>query len=477
MNQLWQQPWAIWAIGVVVGLPLLLVVLGESAQRLAKFRSPFVRPLQVIRLAVLPLGAVLLLLTRGAQVGESLPVQLLETCFTIVLVLAVLLLIDAAMASLAQRGPGRQPIPGIFVDLARVVLVIGGIFVVLARVWTAPVEHFLTALGVTTIVIGIALQSAVGNVISGLLLLSERPFSIGDWVQVGTLTGRVNEINWRAVHLDTGTSIQVVPNGTLATSTFANFSRPAPAITVTTTLHFSIDVPPDRVCKMLTEIAAGLPEVMPGTTPTTDLTIVDAGTCSYETTFMVASFETGRPARTSFLMRAWFASRRAGFTLSGMPAPAEHDDATPALRSVASILRLDDQDITALAPRVRVEQFAPGEIVQLQGDLGPGLRIILDGVAKRSAVLRGRGNVSLGELRRHDAFGGSALTNEPALATVVAVDNLVVLTIPNPVLNQLLDQKPLLANDFGQLMDRLRAQLAGPGTTFNGGNGAASARY
>jgi len=481
MDELLDQPWAAWAIGVAVGLPLLTVLLGELALRLANRHSPFVRPVRVVRIAVVPLGALLLLLTRGAEVSGNVAVQILETCFTVSVVLAVLLLIDATMAALAGRDASRQPIPGIFVDLVRVVLVIAGVFIVLATVWSRPVEHFLTALGVTSIVIGIALQNAVGNVVSGLLLLSERPFAIGDWIQVGALTGRVSEINWRAVHLDTGTSIQVVPNGMLATSTFSNLNRPVAEYLVTTSLHFSISDPPDQVCALLTGVAAGLPDVLRDTAPTTELTMVDAGTCTYETSFMVPSFDSSRQARTAFLTRAWFAARRSGFTLAGMPATNYLDQATAALQSVAALLRLDDDEIAALAPQVRVDEYAAGEIVQQQGELGPGLRIVLQGSAKRDATVRGRGDVVLGELRRHDAFGGSSMTSEPALTTVVAVDKLKVLTIPSATLNELLDNKPLLANDLGQMMDRLRSLMAAPQQERSAvgvaGNGATTMRH
>ena len=68
----------------------------------------------------------------------------------------------------------------------------------------------------TSIVIGLALQNAVGAVISGLLLLFEQPFQIGDWLDTDGARGRVVEVNWRAVHIDTGTGIQIIPNAALA---------------------------------------------------------------------------------------------------------------------------------------------------------------------------------------------------------------------------------------------------------------------
>src|SRR3712207_3982311 len=115
MDQLFGQPWAAWALGVALGLPLLLIVLGELNQRLAVRNSPFVRPLRVCRIAVLPLGAALLLLRRGAETPDNLALRLLETCFTVAAVAVVLLLIDAAVDRLAGQGSNKERIPGIFV--------------------------------------------------------------------------------------------------------------------------------------------------------------------------------------------------------------------------------------------------------------------------------------------------------------------------------------------------------------------------
>ena len=55
----------------------------------------------------------------------------------------------------------------------------------------------------SSIVIGLALQDTLGSVMSGIALLFERPFSVGDWLKVGDIQGQVIDINWRAVRLIT----------------------------------------------------------------------------------------------------------------------------------------------------------------------------------------------------------------------------------------------------------------------------------
>jgi small-conductance mechanosensitive channel len=66
----------------------------------------------------------------------------------------------------------------------------------------------------------------VGQIISGLLVLFEQPFQLGDWVDTESVTGRVVEVNWRATHIDTGSGLQIIPNSVLAVASFSNLSRP-----------------------------------------------------------------------------------------------------------------------------------------------------------------------------------------------------------------------------------------------------------
>ncbi len=56
--------------------------------------------------------------------------------------------------------------------------------------WSVDVGGLFAALGVGSIVIGLALQNAVGGIVSGLLLLSEQPFQVGDWLLVNGTKGR-----------------------------------------------------------------------------------------------------------------------------------------------------------------------------------------------------------------------------------------------------------------------------------------------
>ena len=59
------------------------------------------------------------------------------------------------------------------------------------------------------VVIGLMLQNSVGQIVSGLFMLFEQPFRIGDWLDTPVARGRIVEANWRAVHIQTGHGLQM----------------------------------------------------------------------------------------------------------------------------------------------------------------------------------------------------------------------------------------------------------------------------
>lgn len=84
----------------------------------------------------------------------------------------------------------------------------------------------LGAAGVLTVALGFASQTSASNIISGLFLLGERPFSVGDIVQIGGTTGEVLSIDLLAIHLRTFDNVFVrVPNELVIKSEVRTLSR------------------------------------------------------------------------------------------------------------------------------------------------------------------------------------------------------------------------------------------------------------
>jgi small conductance mechanosensitive channel len=81
----------------------------------------------------------------------------------------------------------------------------------------------VAGLGVTTIAIGFALKDLLSNFVSGFLILTTRPFTLGDQIAVQQFEGTVERIELRATHLRTyDNRLVIIPNADLYTATITN---------------------------------------------------------------------------------------------------------------------------------------------------------------------------------------------------------------------------------------------------------------
>src|SRR5262249_47190918 len=251
----------------------------------------------------LPLGALLLLLIKATEIPtRETPVKVVATLFGFVVLVLLLSGVNATLFQAAPEGTWRQRIPAIFVDVARFLLIAVGLAIIFSYVWGAHIRGLFTALGITSIVIGLTLQNSVGQIISGLLMLFEQPFRLGDWIETKDARGRVVEVNWRAVHIDTGSGLQITPNSVLAAAPFANLHRPPRTYKIKIPTVFSVDDPPDRVCAMLLQVAAELPQLKPDGIPKTVL----LGGLQYRTSIPLQSPADDGAAKSTFLRWVWY---------------------------------------------------------------------------------------------------------------------------------------------------------------------------
>lgn len=87
------------------------------------------------------------------------------------------------------------------------------------------VLSIVAGLGIVGIAVGFAAQSTLSNFIAGITLLIERPFRIGDWVNINGQDGKVVKIALRTTWLRTRDNIfTMIPNDSVASSDIINFS-------------------------------------------------------------------------------------------------------------------------------------------------------------------------------------------------------------------------------------------------------------
>lgn len=101
----------------------------------------------------------------------------------------------------------------------------------------------LTALGVGSLAVALALQDTLSNFFSGLYLVVDKPVRPGDFIRVDpSYEGYVQSIGWRSTHLRTlNNNLVIIPNGTLSKAIITNYTLPTPHVASSV----RVDVAPD----------------------------------------------------------------------------------------------------------------------------------------------------------------------------------------------------------------------------------------
>ncbi len=152
-----------------------------------------------------------------------------RTFWALLVVLAALIVARAVRRTTMRaltRNRAQANVTILLGNLARVAIILVGFLVVLAIYTRENFGWILTSFSVLGIVLGLSLQDILKNFLAGIWVLVERPFRIGDTIQVGMHDGVVEEITFRTTLLRTPDAQQViVPNGTFMTDPVVNLTR------------------------------------------------------------------------------------------------------------------------------------------------------------------------------------------------------------------------------------------------------------
>lgn len=85
---------------------------------------------------------------------------------------------------------------------------------------------FITGLGISGIAFALMAQDAFSNLFGGFVIVLERPFSIGDWIQTSDIEGIVEDITFRSTKIKTfSMAVATIPNSKLANENIINWSQ------------------------------------------------------------------------------------------------------------------------------------------------------------------------------------------------------------------------------------------------------------
>ncbi len=150
--------------------------------------------------------------------------------------------IDAGSARIARRW---------------ILFLVGAILVMISFVMVKiPLTVFAFTGGAVAIGAGFGMQNLLKNLISGLMLLLERPFRPGDLVEVAGVRGRVMDIGMRSSHFRDGNGIEtLIPNSTFVEEKVTNWTLSNQSVRIVVKLGVAYDSPVQKLTELLLETA------------------------------------------------------------------------------------------------------------------------------------------------------------------------------------------------------------------------------
>ncbi len=369
----------------------------------------------------------------------------------------------------------KQPREGrLMQDLVVGIIYVGAILSVIAYVFDAPVGTLIATSGVFAIILGLALQSTLSDVFSGIALNLGRPYGIGDRLVLNDgIEGRVVETNWRATHLlNYANDLVIVPNSDLAKARLTNLSSPERSHGAKLSVRIAPTASPSVIAEVMHVVLLSSNTILFDPEPGVQVKSMDAAAIELELSFRVADAAGVGKAQNEIFDLVFRHAKAAGLRLApplqggGFGEAHAGADAAPGhhlttsrrlLDAIPLFSALTDEEKDALAATMTRRTVRKDEVVVEQGATLHALMIIRSGAVSVTRYDKDRA-VELSRLAPGDSFGERGLlTGAGEPGTIRALTTVVVYEIGQECLAPLMRERPSIAEDLGATLARRSA--------------------
>lgn len=373
---------------------------------------------------------------------------------------------------------GKLPLPQVTRDAILMVCYAIVAFILLRTRGNINLTGLITSTAVLTAVIGLAAQNTLSSFLGGLTLQMERPFSIGDWIEFGDVTGEVAGITWKTTQLVTREDEMIfIPNAEISKTIFRNFSRPTKRHVARLEIGVSYDAAPSDVRTTILRVLSEHPDVLATPAPQVRLTGFGDSAITYQIRFWHEQYGDEPRIKAEINNHLWYALRRAGISIpfpirdvhmaheerahQQLQRDAENKHVLALLRGVEILSPLSEEQCHHLSHHITRNMFGDGERIVRQGDPGDSLSIVVKGQAD-ILLESSRGETLLATVDRGGFFGEmSLLTGEPRRATVRAKGDAHLLSIDKEAFQTIVTSHPTISERFAEILAKRQAELSG----------------
>ncbi|MFP3680722.1 mechanosensitive ion channel family protein [Pseudomonas sp. SIMBA_041] len=340
-------------------------------------------------------------------------------------------------------------------DLLGAVIFLIAIIAALAYVLDLPVKGVLATSGALAIIVGLALQSTLSDVFSGIVLNTTKPYQLDDWISIDGTEGRVTDIDWRATRMQTAQgSMAVIPNSLAAKAKIINFSRPSDIFGVSISLQLSPHTRPQTVIDALERAMQGCRHLLQKPAPCVALKGSSAAGVEYEISGFVVSMDQKRMVRNLLFDLSYRHLQAAGVSLlstieSNVPAGLSRPRALLESSAIFSTLRQDEKE--TFSQHMTLQTFRAGDMILPAGEVSDHLFIIESGVVS-VALSRAGVKFESGRMGPGEVIGEGGILQDTAMpADFIAKTACSLYRIEKDYLKPCLDAR----HDIGESMKAL----------------------
>ena len=340
---------------------------------------------------------------------------------------------------------------------------------------------------VITGIVAFSMQETLGNVLGGVALQLDNSISIGDWVKVDDVSGRVTEVHWRhtAVRTRNG-EIVVLPNSLLMKGKFTIVGG-SDVPQWRRWVHFAVGlhVPPQHIISVVERalIDADIAFVSREPAPQCITMEYKDGCTQYAVRYWLRNPAVDDPTDSLVRLHIYAALQREGYALAhpnmDIQLSSEHSTFEVAgreqeqeqrcdnLRRINLFSHLSEPELAHLAATLTPALFVRGDVMTRQGAVAHWLYVLIEGEADvwyEAPQVNGHagGRRHLATLPAGRVFGEMGMmTGEPRRATVTAHTDAECYRIDKANFASIMQARPELAEQFANiLMERNKGLVA-----------------
>jgi len=323
-------------------------------------------------------------------------------------------------------------------------------------------QGVLATSGIIAIVLGLALQSTLNDVFSGISLTIEKPYQLGDEILLeGGVEGEVILVTWRSTHLrNSANDIVAIPNSVIAKMRIQNHSAQNKRYSENLTVVVDARNEPGFTMEILKQAAMTCPDILEQPPCTVAATEFQGDRITYEICFSTSLFAAAGQARSQFIAQFYKRARPAAKPQDSLSLIFLFPE-NEVLDHIALLEPLSPSEKADLNAKISRRYFQAGERVWTQGEKSDSVRFVYSGVIQATREVQDGHTVKAGRLGPGDTFGEiSLLTGVRASVTLEALTSGLLLELKSEGLKPILEARPMLIESLSHSAAKMQQFLS-----------------